>query len=244
MRERKPVTIMNDMPNNLTEYAIELPEITSLPIAGSALRFPIRRVYCLARNYAAHAVEMGSDPKKPPFYFEKPASAICSAQEDFTYPEMSQALSYETELFVALKSGGKNIDEAEANAHIFGYGVAQDMTLRDLQTISKAERQPWEPAKSFDNSAPCTAVHPVAKTGLLTEARIWLSVNGVIKQESNINKMIWKIPKIIAELSRHNALKAGDIILTGTPKGVDVLRREDVLRAGIDGLDEMTFKVV
>ena len=235
---------MNDMPNNPTKYAIELPEISSLPIVGNAQRFPIRRVYCLARNYAAHAVEMGSDPKKPPFYFEKPASAVCDARENFVYPEITKALSYEVELFVALKSGGKNIVEAKANTHIFGYGVAQDMTLRDMQKISKAAGQPWETAKSFDNSAPCTAIHPVSKTGILTEARIWLSVNGVMKQESNINKMIWKIPRIIAELSRHNALKAGDIILTGTPKGVDVLRREDVLRAGIDGLDEMTFKVI
>lgn len=226
------------------KYAIEVPELSSLPIVGSPQLFPIRRIYCLARNYAAHAVEMGSDPKKPPFYFEKPASAICSAQEDYVYPEITRELSYEIELCVALKSGGKNIKESEANTHIFGYGVAQDMTRRDMQKISKAAGQPWEPAKSFDNSAPCTALHPVSKTGILTEARIWLSVNGEMKQDSNINKMIWPIPKIIVQLSRHNELKAGDIILTGTPKGVDLLARGDVIKAGIDGLDEMTFKIV
>ena len=233
------------MTNAPQEYAIDIPELNSLPIAGSQQRFPIRRVYCLARNYVAHAIEVGDDPDKtPPFYFQKPAGAVTSAENDFVYPATTQALGYETELYVALKSGGKNIPEAEANTHIFGYGVAQDMTQRDMQKIAKERRRPWEAAKSFDNSAPCTAIHPIAKTGILTEGRIWLKVNGVMKQDSNINKMRWNIPKTIAILSQHNELKAGDIILTGTPEGVDLVKRGDLLEAGVESLDEMAFKII
>jgi fumarylpyruvate hydrolase len=227
------------------QYVIPAPGVHSIEVAGTEARFPVRRIYCLGRNYSAHAIEMGDDPdKSPPFYFMKPTDAICPASEDFSYPLMTERLGYEVELLVALKSGGISISAKDASRHIFGYGVGLDMTRRDIQDIAKETRRPWEGGKSFDRSAPCSPLQPISKTGFLESGRIWLSVNGEVRQDSDISLMRWNIPKTIEILSSYFKLMAGDIILTGTPDGVGLVKRGEVLNAGIEGLGEIDMRIV
>lgn len=218
---------------------------TTLPVEGTDKRFPVRRVYCLGRNYSAHAIEMGDDPdKKPPFYFMKPSDAVYDAQHNFPYPSMSKEVGYEVEMVVALKSGGTNISEDQANQHVYAYGVGLDMTRRDIQQIAKDSGRPWEGAKSFDKSAPCSPLRPVSESGLKSEGRIWLSLNGKTRQESNISLMRWNIPKAISILSQYFELAAGDLIFTGTPAGVGLVEKGDVIKAGVEGVSEIEVHIL
>jgi fumarylpyruvate hydrolase len=222
---------------SMTEFVITAPAAPSVAVAGSSARFPVRRVFCVGRNYAAHAREMGSDPnREPPFFFTKPADAVVPASGAVPYPPSTQDLHHEIELVVALKAGGKDIDAAQALDLVWGYGVGLDLTRRDLQAVAKDAGRPWDMAKGFDASAPCSALHPVSDVGHPSEARIWLEVNGTLRQEGNLNEMIWPIADVIASLSRLVTLAPGDLIYSGTPSGVGALQPGDRVRGGVDGV--------
>jgi fumarylpyruvate hydrolase len=215
----------------------------SVPVKGGSLRFPVRRIYCVGRNYNDHVVEMGGVPgREPPFFFQKPADAILSSGE-FPYPSESMNVHFEVELVVALQSGGKNISIANASGHIYGYAVGIDMTRRDLQAEAKKLGRPWEVAKAFDHSAPISDIMPKSEIGNLERADISLHVNGVQKQHSNISEMIWNVPEIVAELSKLFELHAGDIIFTGTPSGVGPVEVGDSLSAAIANIGELNLRV-
>lgn len=225
-------------------YVIEPPAPVSMEVVGSEKRFPVRRVFCLGRNYRAHAVESGDDPDEtPPFFFIKPRDAVVDYREGFPYPPMTEALRYEGEMVVALKRGGSNIDPADALDHVYGYGVGLDMTRQDLQEIAQSLSRPWAISKSFDKSAPCGPLHPVETHGHAVTGRIWLSVNGVIRQDSNLELQRWSVPEGISILSQYYELAAGDIILTGTPENIGLVEKGDVIRVGIEGLGEIEVVV-
>ena len=227
-----------------SDYAIDPPDIVSMEIAGSDQRFPVRRVYCLGRNYRAHAIEGGDNPDEtPPFFFVKPRDAVIDYRDGFPYPLMTKALRYEAEMVVALKSGGTNIDPAGALDPVYGYGVGLDITRQDLQEIAQELSRPWAISKSFDKSAPCGPLHPVETNDHAVTGRIWLSVNGEVKQDSDISLQRWSVPEGIAILSQHYELAAGDIILTGTPANIGLVEKGDVIRAGIEGLGEIEVPV-
>jgi len=226
----------------MTEFVITAPETASVAVAGSSARFPVRRVFCVGRNYAAHAREMGSDPnREPPFFFTKPADAVVPASGAVPYPPSTNDLHHEIELVVALKAGGKDIDAAQALELVWGYGVGLDLTRRDLQAVAKDAGRPWDMAKGFDASAPCSALHPVSDVGNPAQARIWLEVNGTLRQEGNLDEMIWPIADVIASLSRLVTLAPGDLIYSGTPSGVGALQPGDRVRGGVEGVD--TFEL-
>jgi fumarylpyruvate hydrolase len=227
---------------SMTEFVITAPETASVAVAGSSARFPVRRVFCVGRNYAAHAREMGSDPnREPPFFFTKPADAVVPASGAVPYPPSTNDMHHEIELVVALKAGGKDIDAAQALDLVWGYGVGLDLTRRDLQAVAKDAGRPWDMAKGFDASAPCSALHPVSDVGHPAQARIWLEVNGTLRQEGNLDEMIWPIADVIASLSRLVTLAPGDLIYSGTPSGVGALQPGDRVRGGVDGVD--TFEL-
>ncbi|MGP3699268.1 fumarylacetoacetate hydrolase family protein [Rhodobacter sp. NSM] len=219
------------------------PAIPALPVAGSDLLFPVRRVYCIGRNYAAHAVEMGGDPdREPPFFFQKNPDNL-DPSGLFPYPPDSEDVHHEVELAVMLGSGGTDIPAGEALDHVWGYAIALDMTRRDRQAEAKKAGRPWEIGKAFERSAPVGPVHPAAGIGHPASGRIAVTVGGVTRQEGDLNQMIWKVPEMIATLSRHFALAAGDVILTGTPAGVGAVVRGDVMEASIDGLGTLRVEV-
>lgn len=221
-------------------FVIDPPKTISMEIDSSDQRFPVRRVYCLGRNYRAHAIESGDDPDvTPPFFFMKPRDAVTDYREGFSYPLMTNALRYEAEMVVALKSGGTNIDPIDALKHVYGYGIGLDMTREDLQHIAQELSRPWAISKSFDNSAPCGPLYPVEANGHALTGRIWLSVNGKIKQNSDISLQRWSVPEAISVLSQHYELASGDIILTGTPENIGLVVKGDVINAGIEGLGEI-----
>ncbi|MFM1814443.1 MAG: hypothetical protein RLZ98_1138 [Pseudomonadota bacterium] len=229
----------------MPEYVIKPFEIPSIPVKGSGAVFPVRRIYCIGRNYADHAIEMGHDPnREPPFFFQKNADSIRHSGAAFPYPAMSTDVHYEIELVVALKSGGTNIPVDKAMDHVYGFGVGLDMTRRDLQTEAKNLGRPWEVGKSFEASAPCTHLIPIDKTGPMANGAIWLKVNGEVKQKGDLNQMIWKTPEMIAVLSEYYELAAGDIIMSGTPAGVGPIKKGDVMLGHVDGLDDLEVKVV
>ena len=214
-----------------------------MPVKGTHLRFPARRIYCVGRNYNDHVAEMGGIPgREPPFFFQKPADALL-LDEYFPYPSASNNVHHEVELVVALHSGGKNIAVEDASGHIYGYAVGIDMTRRDLQGEAKKAGRPWEVAKAFDHSAPISEITPKADIGLLERASISLHVNGAQRQNSDISEMIWSVPEIISELSKLFELHAGDMIFTGTPSGVGPLQPGDRLRAAIERVGELTLQV-
>jgi fumarylpyruvate hydrolase len=228
----------------MSSYVINAPAQPSLAVAGSAGRFPIRRVFCVGRNYGAHAREMGSDPnREPPFFFTKPADAVVPAGGALPYPPATQDLHHEVELVVALGAGGADIAPADALALVWGYGVGLDLTRRDLQAVAKDAGRPWDMAKGFDASAPCSPLIPAATLGHPQDARIWLEVNGALRQEGNVNEMIWPIADVISHLSRLVTLAAGDLIYTGTPAGVAALQRGDKVRGGVDGVTEFALSI-
>ncbi|MBD1548923.1 fumarylacetoacetate hydrolase family protein [Roseibium aggregatum] len=228
----------------MSEFVIAPPPVAAIPVAGSDARFPVRRVYCIGRNYAAHAVEMGHDPnKEPPFFFQKNPDNLDSSGQ-FPYPVKSSDVHHEVEMVVALKSGGTNIPLNRALDHVWGYGVGLDMTRRDLQGIAKDMGRPWEIGKAFERSAPVGPLVPADKTGHLDHGAVTLHVNGALKQEGDLNQMIWKVPEMISYLSDYFELAAGDIIMSGTPSGVGPVVKGDRLEARIEGLDPLVVTVV
>ncbi|KAA0971858.1 fumarylacetoacetate hydrolase family protein [Aureimonas fodinaquatilis] len=225
-------------------YAIALPPVVAIPIRGSSELFPVRRVYCVGRNYAAHAVEMGHDPdREPPFFFQKNPDNILLAGSDFPYPTMSSDVHFEIELVIALGKGGTNIAQDAALDHIFGYGVGLDMTRRDLQGEAKDLRRPWEIGKAFEASAPCSDIVPASVIGHPADGEIRLDVNGKRRQTGDLNQMIWKTPEIIAYLSGLFTLAPGDLIYSGTPSGVGAIERGDVMSAYVEGVGDLEVKV-
>jgi fumarylpyruvate hydrolase len=228
----------------MTGFVITPPATPSLAVAGSTQLFPLRRVFCVGRNYAAHAREMGSDPdREPPFFFTKPADAVVPASGTVPYPSATRELHHEVELVVALKGGGTDIAPEQAMDLVWGYGVGLDLTRRDLQAVAKKDGRPWDMAKGFDASAPCSPLVPAERTGHPQEARIWLEVNGQLKQEGNLNEMIRPVADVIAALSRLVALAPGDLIFTGTPAGVGALNPGDRVRGGVDGVTTFELTV-
>jgi 2-keto-4-pentenoate hydratase/2-oxohepta-3-ene-1,7-dioic acid hydratase in catechol pathway len=220
-----------------------------LPIVGTSEMFPVRRIYCIGRNYAAHSREMGSDPnREPPFFFQKPSDAIQfvapGTTADHPYPPLTKNYHYEIELVAALKGGGRNVATADALNLVYGYAVGLDMTRRDLQRAMGDEKKPWEIGKSFDRSAPIGPIHPVAMTGHFTGGAITLKVNGVVKQSANLNQMIWSVAEQISKLSQAFELKPGDIIYSGTPENVGPVVSGDVMEGFIAGLPTLNVRVV
>jgi fumarylpyruvate hydrolase len=213
-------------------------------VAGSADLFPVNRIHCVGRNYAAHAIEMGSDPERePPFFFQKPADALVANHANIPYPAKTDNLHYEVELVVAIGKPGHNIPVEEAPGYIWGYGVGVDLTRRDLQKHFRELQRPWEPGKAFDNSAPMSEIVPVDAVGLLDRGEIELRVNNEVKQSSNIDQLIWSIPEIIAILSEYWLLHPGDLIFTGTPSGVGPLKAGDQVAARVEGLPSLQFEI-
>ncbi|MDP9136725.1 MAG: fumarylacetoacetate hydrolase family protein [Pseudomonadota bacterium] len=225
-------------------YVIEPPAVAALPVAGSGLLFPVHRIYCVGRNYAAHAVEMGHDPdREPPFFFQKNPDNLYVGGT-FPYPPASNDVHHEIELVVALASGGRDIALEQALDCVFGYGVGLDMTRRDLQSQAKDMGRPWEVGKAFEASAPCTALVPASTIGHVSRGAIWLDVNGVRKQTGDLDQMIWKVPEMIGYLSGLFTLAAGDIIFSGTPAGVGAVNRGDVLHGHVDNVGDLQVSVI
>jgi len=225
-----------------------VPAIT-IPIAGEAGVFPVRRIYCIGRNYAAHAIERGSDPsREPPFFFQKPTDAIqvvgVGEVADHPYPSLTKNYHHEVELVAALKSGGSNIAPEQALDHVYGYALGLDMTRRDLQNGMAAEKKPWEIGKSFDHAAVIGPIHPATKTGHFRKGAISLAVNGAVRQASDLDKMIWSVAEQIAKLSEAFELQAGDIIYSGTPENVGPVVKGDVLLCKLEGLPDMSIRIV
>ncbi|MBD9389990.1 fumarylacetoacetate hydrolase family protein [Agrobacterium sp. AGB01] len=228
----------------MAETVIPAPKPVTLPVAGTASVFPVRRVYCVGRNYADHAIEMGHDPsREPPFFFQKNADNLLPAGQDFPYPSLSSNVHYEVEFVVALKKGGANIAVEDALDCVWGYAVGIDMTRRDVQDVAKKMSRPWEAAKAFEASAPISALVAATDAGHLDQGAIWLDVNGTRRQSGDLNQMIWKVPEIIAELSKLFVLAPGDVIMTGTPAGVGAVVAGDVMECGVDGIGTLTVKV-
>ena len=220
------------------------PEITSLPITGDTQRFPVRRIYCVGRNYAAHAREMGHDPdREPPFFFMKPSGSIVQNGSTIPFPPATNDLHHEIELVVAIGTGGIDIPVEKALDHVFGYGLGIDLTRRDVQQVAKDLRRPWDMGKGFDNAAPCTAISPVAKTGHPESGAIWIKVNGETRQSGDLNMQIWKVPETIAYISTFVALQPGDLIFNGTPEGVSKVQPGDKLEGHLDGVDDLTVTI-
>ncbi len=222
---------------------------TTIPIVGSNQVFPVRRIYCIGRNYAAHAREMGSDPtREPPFFFQKPTDAVQlvppGTTVDHPYPPLTKNYHHEIELVAALGSGGRDIPVARALEHVYGYAIGLDMTRRDLQRGMGDQKKPWEIGKSFDRSAPIGPIHPVSQTGHFTKGAIWLKVNGAVKQSTDLDQMIWSVAEQISQLSAAFELMPGDIIYSGTPENVGPVVPGDVMEGYIDGLPALHVKVV
>ncbi len=214
-------------------------------VHGSDDRFAVHRIYCVGRNYADHVREMGGDPsRETPIFFTKAADAVVANGTDVPYPPRTTNFHHEVELVVAIGKGGANITVDDALSHVYGYAVGNDLTRRDLQAEARDKGQPWDSAKAFDNSAPMAAIHTVEQVGHPTDARIWLKVNDEIRQDSNLSKLIWSVPEIIAELSTFWRLQPGDLIFTGTPDGVGPLVEGDMVTAGIYGLDTLQHRIV
>lgn len=228
----------------MTDYVIDPPATPSVAVAGSAARFPVRRIFCVGRNYAAHAREMGKDPdREPPFFFTKPADAVVDDGATVAYPPPTENLQHEAELVAAIGKGGVDIDEQQALEHVWGYAIGNELTRRDLQLAARDMGRPWDWGKAFDRSAVCGPVHPVAEVGHVLQGRICLSVNGEIRQDADLRDMIWELPEQIALLSRSVALQPGDLIYSGTPAGVGSLLPGDVCVVEIDGLGKLTTRI-
>jgi fumarylpyruvate hydrolase len=223
-------------------YAIDFAGPVTLPVAESNQQFPVGRIYCVGRNYAEHAREMGHDPdREPPFFFMKPADAIVMSGATIPYPQMTKDLHHEIEMIVAIGKGGSDIPVEKALDHVFGYGVGLDMTRRDLQGEAKKMGRPWEMGKAFDNSAPCTALKTVAMVGHPDKGAVWLKVNGEIRQKGDLSEMIWNVPETISYLSRLITLRAGDVIMSGTPAGVGPVSAGDKLEGHVDNVGDLSL---
>ena len=230
------------------KYAIPTAPVVSLPVVGTDTRFPIRRVYCVGRNYVEHAQEMGFTGREAPFFFLKPTDAVVVAAAgqaiEIPYPSLTKSYHHEVELVVAISKGGKNIKAADALQHIYGYAVGLDMTRRDLQNDMKKQGRPWCIGKGFDASAPIGPITPIDQAGDIAKAAIWLQVNGADRQRSTVAQLIWNIAETIEHLSAAWELAPGDLIYTGTPEGVGAVVRGDTLEGGVDGLTPLRLSVV
>ena len=228
----------------MTNYVINPPAVASVAVAGSEARFPVRRIFCVGRNYAAHAREMGRDPdREPPFFFTKPADAVVDDQQIVAYPPETNNFHYEAELVLAIGKGGVNIPEDQALDYIWGYAVGNDLTRRDLQLAAREQGRPWDWGKAFDRSAVCGPIHPVSELGHLDQGVIRLTVNGVVKQDADLKELIWSVPEIVSILSRTMEIKAGDLVYTGTPAGVGPLVPGDICVVEIAGLGSVTTTI-
>ena len=229
----------------MSQFVISPPPVASLPVKGTDARFPVRRIYCVGRNYLAHVREMneGADERDPPFFFQKPVDAIVESGADVPYPTLTKSLHHEVELVVAISKGGAFIPKDKAFGHVYGYGVGIDLTRRDLQTIAKDKGWPWEMGKSFDHSAPFGALAPANEVGHDETRKIRLSVNGKDRQSSTVAHMTWSVAEIISKLSEHYRLEAGDVIMTGTPEGVGAVVAGDIIEAEVEGLPKLTVKI-
>jgi len=217
----------------------------SVEVAGTDARFPVHRIYCVGRNYAAHAREMGMDPERdPPFFFSKPADAVVTNGTPVPYPPRTANLHHEIELVVAIGTGGRDIPLASALDHVYGYAVGNDLTRRDLQFSAREQGRPWDVSKGFDGSAPVSAIRPASEMGHPDRGAIWLDVNGEARQRADLSEMIWSVPEIVAELSTYFELQPGDLIFSGTPAGVGPVHRGDSLVGGIDGLETLRTTIV
>jgi fumarylpyruvate hydrolase len=229
------------------DTVIPFPEQPALKVANSAAVFPVRRIYCVGRNYAEHAKEMGFTGREDPFFFCKPADALLQVADGETglmpYPQQTSNLHHEVELVVALNAGGRNLTPEQAKACIWGYAIGLDMTRRDLQGEAKKQGRPWEVGKAFDNSAPIGPLHALSETGVLESGSISLSVNGQARQQGNLSDLIWSVAESLAYLSNLFELKAGDLLFTGTPEGVGAVVEGDLMTAAIDGLGELNVKM-
>lgn len=226
----------------MSDFVIPSPPVATIPVASGGV-FPVRRVYCIGRNYAAHAIEMGHDPdREAPFFFQKNPNNL-DASGTFPYPPHTSDVHHEAELTVVLKSGGKNIAVEDAMEHVYGYALSLDMTRRDLQGEMKKAGRPWEIGKAFEQSAPIGPIHTVDEVGHLDSGAITLKVNGDLRQEGDLNQLIWKTPEMISYLSEYFELAAGDVIMTGTPSGVGPVVKGDVMEIEIAGLGNMTVTV-
>ncbi len=227
----------------MSAFALATPPTPSVAIAGSSERFPVRRIFCVGRNYAAHARELGNDERDPPFFFTKPADAVVDSGQTIPYPALTKNLHHEIELVAAIGKGGFRIPVAEALDHVWGYGVGIDLTRRDLQDEAKKAARPWDWAKAFDLSAPCGPLVPSAQSGHPQKGRIWLSVNGAVKQEGDLEELIWPIADIVAICSEAMELAPGDLIFTGTPAGVGPLVAGDRISGGVDGIGSIELAI-
>ena len=224
-------------------YVIPAPPQPALSVAGSAEMFPVRRIWCVGRNYEEHIKEMGHDVRDPPFFFAKPSDAVVADGATIPYPSLTKDCHHEVELVVALKSGGRNIKADKALDHVWGYGVGIDLTRRDLQIASRKKERPWEVGKAFDNSAPCGPLVPAAKVKDPNKGRIVLKNNGTIKQDGDLSQMIWNVQEIIEKLSEMVELAAGDIIMTGTPSGVAACVAGDKLECEVEGIGKLMVTI-
>ncbi|MHB2169333.1 fumarylacetoacetate hydrolase family protein [Alsobacter sp. R-9] len=228
----------------LSAFVIAPPAVPSLPVKGTQARFPTHRIYCVGRNYAAHAIEMGGDPnREAPFFFQKNPDTVVTGGAPFPYPPRSTNVHHEIEMVVALGRGGRDIPVETALDHVFGYAVGLDMTRRDLQDECKKAGRPWEIAKAFEHSAPIGDIVPASEIGHPSHGAIWLKVNGELRQQGDLNQMIWKVPEMISYLSGLFELQAGDLIMSGTPSGVGAIVRGDLMEGGVDGIGTVTAKV-
>jgi fumarylpyruvate hydrolase len=227
------------------KYAIEPPKMPVVRVEGEDSAFPVHRIYCVGRNYAAHAIEMGGDPnREEPFFFQKNPDSVVADGGDFPYPAKSSDVHHEIELVVALKDGGDDVPLSRSLDLVFGYAVGLDMTRRDLQGECKKHGRPWEIGKAFERSAPIGSIVPASRSGHPKQGAIWLKVDGKTRQEGDLNQLIWKVPEIISYLSGFFTLKPGDLIMTGTPSGVGAVERGNVLHGHIDGVGELRTRVV
>jgi fumarylpyruvate hydrolase len=231
------------MSTDAKSYVIPQPPQPAIPVAGTGKYFPVRRLWCVGRNYEEHIKEMGHDTRDPPFFFSKPADAIVADGGTVPYPSLTKDMHHEVELVVALKSGGRNIATERALDCIYGYGVGIDLTRRDLQIASRDMKRPWEVGKAFDHSAPCGALAPAAAIGHPSKGRIALKVNGKVRQDGDLGQMIWNVPEIISKLSEMVELAAGDIIMTGTPSGVAATVAGDRIECEIEGVGKLAVTI-
>ena len=227
------------------DFVVAPPPQPYLPVEGDKAVFPVHRIYCVGRNYAAHAIEMGHDPdREDPFFFQKNPGSLVINGGDFPYPPKSNDVHHEIELVVALSKGGSDIPVEKALDYVWGYGVGLDMTRRDLQGECKKQGRPWEIGKAFEHSAPCSALVPASRIGHPDKGAVWLKVNGETRQEGDLNQLIWKVPEMISYLSGLFRLAPGDLIMSGTPSGVGPVKRGDKLHGHIDGVGEIRTQVI